>query len=69
MVYYSSISSLIYNCWLNEFCRKYPKIDRDRIVFDNQTAVFTYNQELPDVKEIVSDTVSLVLSTYEIYDL
>jgi hypothetical protein len=45
---------------LKEFCRKYPEINRDKIVFDNQKAIFTYDQPLPGVDENVSKSFNVV---------
>ncbi|CAF3439875.1 unnamed protein product [Rotaria socialis] len=40
---------LVYNLWLQQYCGKYTKIDRHKIVFDNLSTILTFNQPLFDI--------------------
>ncbi|CAF3728415.1 unnamed protein product [Rotaria sordida] len=42
---------LFYDSWLKRYCRKYPQIDRHKIVFDNQSTILVFDQPLPDIDE------------------
>ncbi|CAF1080758.1 unnamed protein product [Adineta steineri] len=42
---------LLYNIWLKGYCQKYPQINKHKIVFDNQSRLFTYDDPLPDIFE------------------
>ncbi|CAF3741586.1 unnamed protein product, partial [Adineta steineri] len=42
----------LYNSWLRSLYEKYPKINRYKIVFDNQKIIITYEEPLPDINEI-----------------
>ncbi|UJR09387.1 hypothetical protein I4U23_013630 [Adineta vaga] len=44
-----NLRRILYQSWLKAFCQKYPDINQNQIIFDNQTAIFTYNQQLPGI--------------------
>lgn len=60
MLWFSLYFSMLYGCWLHEFRRNHPEINPDKIVFDNQKSVFTYEQRLPGIDEYVSVNSRLV---------
>ncbi|CAM4770677.1 unnamed protein product, partial [Rotaria magnacalcarata] len=42
---------LVYKLWLKLYCGNHTQIDPYKIVFDNQSTIFVYNQPLPDINE------------------
>ncbi|CAF2999218.1 unnamed protein product [Rotaria sp. Silwood2] len=42
---------MLYDCWLNGYCRTYSQLNKYRIVFDNDHMIFTYGKPLPNVDE------------------
>ncbi|CAF1537908.1 unnamed protein product [Rotaria sp. Silwood1] len=43
---------VVYEGWLNEYCRTYSQINKYKIVFDNHHIIFTMDQPLPNVDKI-----------------
>ncbi|CAF1451736.1 unnamed protein product [Rotaria magnacalcarata] len=41
----------LYQCWLSQYCCKYPEIYQPKIVFDNRKIIFTLDQQLPNIDE------------------
>ncbi|CAF1546280.1 unnamed protein product [Rotaria sordida] len=42
---------VLYQCWLNEYCRTYTQINNYKIVFDTHHIIFTIDQPLPNIDE------------------
>ncbi|CAF3918070.1 unnamed protein product [Rotaria sordida] len=42
---------VLYQCWLNEYCRTYTQINKYKIVFDNHHIIFTIDQPLLNIDE------------------
>ncbi|CAF2600413.1 unnamed protein product [Rotaria sp. Silwood2] len=42
---------VLYQCWLNEYCKTYRQLNKYKIVFDNHHIIFTIDQPFPNIDE------------------
>ncbi|CAF1368534.1 unnamed protein product, partial [Adineta ricciae] len=42
---------IFYHSWLLAFCRQNPQVNKNKIVFDNQSTIFSFDEPLPGITE------------------
>ncbi|CAF0788505.1 unnamed protein product [Adineta ricciae] len=52
-----NLRQILYQAWLKKFRDRHPEINSNRIIFDNQTTIFTYNQPLPNITNTETITI------------
>ena len=63
-----SCSSIFYHSWLLAFCRQHPQVSKNKIVFDNQSTIFSFDQPLPGITENVTCSIDVPSLTSSLLD-